>query len=121
MSEDKQAAATLGEFIRQAREDALLSLRNLEQITGIPRNTLSRLENDSIERPDPQMLHKLADALQLNVRDLFALAGYEAGDKLPSLAPYLRARYSHLPPEAIAEAGRRLQDLLDEYDSKSEE
>jgi transcriptional regulator with XRE-family HTH domain len=118
MDEDDQVATSLGVYVRQARERAGLSLRNLEQITGITRAMLSRLENDRIERPDPEVLHKLVQALELDSRDVFAFVGYEPGEDLPSLAPYLRARYSHLPPEAIAEASRRLQELLDEYDSE---
>jgi transcriptional regulator with XRE-family HTH domain len=110
---------TLGGYLRLARDHHRLTLRNVEQITGVPRDSLSRLENDRTERPDPLVLNKLADAYQLDVADLFAFNGVTPADKLPSLAPYLRARYGHLPPEAIAEANRRLQDLLDSYDKKS--
>lgn len=118
MNEEDQVATSLGAYVRQKRERARLSLRNLEQITGISRAMLSRLENDRIENPDPEVLHKLVSALELDSRDVFAFVGYEPGDSLPSLAPYLRARYGHLPPDAIAEASRRLQELLDEYDKE---
>jgi transcriptional regulator with XRE-family HTH domain len=121
MDEEDQVATSLGAYVRQKRERARLSLRNLEQITGISRAMLSRLENDRIENPDPEVLHKLVGALELDARDVFAFVGYEPGENLPSIAPYLRARYGHLPPEAVAEASRRLQELLDEYDQESDE
>lgn len=116
MPTEDPAPTTLGSYLRRAREHHRLTLRNVEQMTGVPRDSLSRLENDRTERPDPAVLHKLADAYQLDVADLFAFVGITPTGTLPSLAPYLRVRYGHLPPEAIAEATRRLQDVLDEYD-----
>lgn len=107
--------STLGACIRQARERAGLSLRNVEAITGVSRSSIDRLERDALEHPNPGMLHRLAEALELNSDDLFAFVGYRPSGKLPSLAPYLRAKY-RLPPEALAEANEALQDILDRYD-----
>ena len=45
----------------------------------------------------------------------FAHVGYRSGEKLPSIAPYLRTRY-HLPPQVVAEAGAALREILDKYD-----
>jgi|SRR5690242_19257947 transcriptional regulator with XRE-family HTH domain len=106
---------TLGAMIRQARERAGLSLRHVEAITGVSRPTLNRLEHDQIDHPTPDLLHRLAEALELDSDDLFAHVGYRSGDKLPSIAPYLRARY-HLPPRAVAEASAALRDILNKYD-----
>jgi transcriptional regulator with XRE-family HTH domain len=116
MPTEDPVPTTLGGYLRLAREHHQLTLRNVEQITGVPRNSLSQLENDRTERPDPAVLHKLADAYQVDVTDLFAFIGVTPTTTLPSLAPYLRARYGYLPPDAIAEANRRLQALLNEYD-----
>jgi transcriptional regulator with XRE-family HTH domain len=46
-----QTPKTLGELIRQARERAGLSLRNLEAITGISRTMLHRLELNQVDAP----------------------------------------------------------------------
>ena len=110
-----QTADTLGAVIRQAREWAGLSLRNLAAITGIPRMTLNHLERDEIDRPNPKLLYTLAEALELHSDDLFALVGYRPSTSLPSLVPYLRAKY-RLPPDAMTEATAALQEILAKYD-----
>ncbi len=108
----------LGAAIRQARERAGLSLRNLEAITGVSRPTLNRLEHGQIDTPSPTVLQRVAEALELDSDDLFAYVGYRPSEKLPSLAPYLRAKY-HLPPDAVAEVSDALRDILDTYDGAS--
>lgn len=107
---------TLGTCVRQARERAGLTLRNLEAITGVARNTLHRLERDQLDNPNPTTLRRLADALEVNSDDLFAFVGYRPSANLPSLAPYLRAKYQ-LPPDAVAEANEALRGILEKYDS----
>jgi transcriptional regulator with XRE-family HTH domain len=114
-----QTPGTLGACVQQARERAGLSLRNLEAITGISRPMLNRLEHDQIDNPNPNILHRLAEALELDSDDLFAFVGYQPSSKLPSLAPYLRAKYD-LPPDALAEANDVLQDILEKYDRPQE-
>lgn len=106
---------TLGAFVRQARERAGFSLRNLEAIVGVSRQLLLRLEHDQLDNPSPALLHLLAQALELDSDDLFAFVGYRPSEKLPSLTPYLRAKYQ-LPPKALAEANEALRDILDKYD-----
>jgi transcriptional regulator with XRE-family HTH domain len=110
---------TLGTRIRRARERARLSLRNLEAITGISRAMLHRLELDELDNPSAATLRRLADALELDSDDLFALMGYQPRTALPSLTPYLRARYQ-LPPDALAEATEALQGILEKYDQAQE-
>src|SRR4051812_15382717 len=111
--------ATLGAYVRQARERAGLSLRHLEAITGISRPMLNRLELDLLDKPSPTVLQRVAEALELDSDDLFAFAGYRPSDKLPGLAPYLRAKYQ-LPPDALAEASEALHDILAKYDQARE-
>jgi transcriptional regulator with XRE-family HTH domain len=112
---DTNSPNTLGATIRQARERAGLSLRNLEAIVCVSRQLLLRLEHDELDNPNPALLHRLAEALELDSDDLFAFVGYRPSEKLPSLAPYLRAKY-RLPPEALAEASEALRDILDKYE-----
>ncbi|WIG58346.1 MAG: hypothetical protein OJF49_001092 [Ktedonobacterales bacterium] len=112
---DHPLPSTLGTTIRQARERAGFSLRNLEAIVGVSRQLLLRLEHDELENPSPDLLHRLAEALELDSDDLFAFVGYRPSEKLPSLTPYLRAKY-RLPPEALAAASEALRDILDKYD-----
>jgi transcriptional regulator with XRE-family HTH domain len=110
-----QPPATLGELVRHARERAGLSLRNLEAITGISRTMLHRLELDQLENPSADTLLRLADALELNSDDLFILLGHEPRTDLPSLTPYLRAKY-RLPPHVLAEACQALHRVFEKYE-----
>jgi transcriptional regulator with XRE-family HTH domain len=107
--------STLGAYVRQARERAGLSLRNLEAIVGVSRQLLLRLEHDEVDNPSPTLLHQLAQALELDSDDLFAFVGYRPSEKLPSLTPYLRAKY-RLSPAALTEASEALRNILDKYD-----
>lgn len=106
---------TVGSSLHQARIRMGLSLRDLEAITHISRPMLHRLERDQIDQPNPRLLHQLAETLELNGDDLFTLAGYRPSTQLPTLAPYLRAKYQ-LPPAAVAEAQVALEGILARYD-----
>jgi transcriptional regulator with XRE-family HTH domain len=110
-----QTPASLGAILRQARARAGLSLRNLEAITGIARAKLNRLEHDQHVENETEVLQRLAEALEINSDALFALAHDRPSETLPSLTPYLRAKY-HLPPEALTAASEALRDILDKYD-----
>lgn len=57
MSEDKW---TLGKALSQARELCGLTLRQIEDATGISNAYLSQLENDKIKKPSANVLYKLA-------------------------------------------------------------
>ena len=113
--DEHAGSATLGTLLQHARKRLGLTLRNLEDITGISRPKLNRLELGQIEHPSPTVLQRLAEVLELDSDDLYAAAGYRSSKKLPSLTPYLRTKY-HLPPDALAEANAALRDILDKYD-----
>lgn len=66
----------LGTYLRQARHNLNLKLRETESKTGISNAYLSQLENDKISNPSPIVLHKLADCYRLSYIYLMELAGY---------------------------------------------
>lgn len=108
---------TLGSFLRQAREQAGHSLRGLAQVANVAVTTIQRLENDEVQHPSPIVLQQLADALQLDVARLLSLLGVRVvPTEPPELHEYLKAKYPHLPPDALAEAQRRLEDILHTYE-----
>ncbi len=117
---DKRAPQpTLGQVLRQAREAASLSIRQLEATSGVGRMAIQRLEQDEVEKPAADHLLHLAQALELNETDLFLLAGLPVPKRTASLDIMLRKEYG-LPPEAIAEAKRNIQDIIDKYDNGRE-
>jgi transcriptional regulator with XRE-family HTH domain len=67
---------TLGEYLKQARKEKGLTLRTVEEKTGISNAYLSQLENRKISSPSPTVLSKLADLYKLSYSRLMELAGY---------------------------------------------
>lgn len=65
-------------------------LRAVERATGVSNAYLSQLENGSVERPRPHVLHKLADYYGVPYEDLMAAAGYlSRTDERQSVDPEL--------------------------------
>jgi transcriptional regulator with XRE-family HTH domain len=106
---------SLGDFVRARRESRGLDYYEAEQASGLDHTFWRKLEAGQYESPGPKSLEAIAQALQVPLEDLYALAGYEVGVRLPSLKPYLRARY-HLPHQAVAELERYFQLLRNYYD-----
>jgi hypothetical protein len=69
--------------------------------------------------PDPRSIGKVARALEVDVEELYVVAGLSTGQGLPGFAPYLRAKYD-LPAEAVAQLEAHFQLLNEKYQSKGE-
>jgi transcriptional regulator with XRE-family HTH domain len=100
--------ASLAETIRRHRERAGLSQQALAKRIGVPASTVHRLERAEVEAPDPDKLERLAAVLEIDPEELFAK--YPAPEKLPDMAPYLRAKYA-MSKEAVVEAEQFFSDL----------
>jgi transcriptional regulator with XRE-family HTH domain len=83
----------LGSLLKSERERAGLTVRQLADAAGLVPSTVSRLETGFIATPRPDHLQKLARALDIDVEELYAAAGYLTPGGLPELRPYLRAKY----------------------------
>jgi transcriptional regulator with XRE-family HTH domain len=64
----------LGEFIRQQRERANLSLRRLADTAGISNPYLSQIER-GIRKPSAEILSRLSRALEISANSLYSKAG----------------------------------------------
>jgi transcriptional regulator with XRE-family HTH domain len=64
----------LGEFIRDRRRDARLSLRRLSELAGISNPYLSQIER-GLRKPSADILQQLAHALHLSAETLYVRAG----------------------------------------------
>lgn len=64
----------LGEFIRQQRNGARLSLRHLSELAGISNPYLSQIER-GLRRPSAEILQQIARALQISAETLYVRAG----------------------------------------------
>ena len=69
---------SLGAFIRKARQDVSMSLRDVEEATNkeVSNGYLSQLESGKIMKPSPHVLYAIANALSVNYEALMQRAGY---------------------------------------------
>jgi transcriptional regulator with XRE-family HTH domain len=64
----------LGEFIREQRGSARLSVRRLSELAGISNPYLSQIER-GLRRPSAEILQQIARALQISAETLYVQAG----------------------------------------------
>lgn len=64
----------LGEFIRDQRRNARLSLRNLSEKAGISNPYLSQIER-GLRKPSAEILQSIARALRISSETLYVRAG----------------------------------------------
>lgn len=108
-------AQRLGTLLRTRRTALQLSLRQVAQLAGLPISTLSEVETGVNLSPLPDTLKLLARALGLSVSDLYVIADWLPADELPTLRPYLRAKYHDLDEASIAELERYADQLANRH------
>jgi len=89
---------SLADVIREAREAAGLSIRQLATLVGLDFSVLSRIEAGKVARPSPEVLQNLADVLELDAAELLAFIGVKM--KLPEPRTYFRQAYGMTEREA---------------------
>jgi len=97
------AARRFGEYLRDLRAQCKQSVRGLAATASIDSGTVTRLEQGVIHAPSPDTLKQLATALDVPLADLFVMAGYIMPQELPSITPYVDAKYQHLPKHTRVE------------------
>jgi len=66
----------LGTYLRSLREAGGLTLRGVEDKTGVSNALLSQLESGKVRRPSPVTLYKLAEIYRVPYAVLMEKAGY---------------------------------------------
>jgi transcriptional regulator with XRE-family HTH domain len=71
----------LGDFIREQRRSAQMSLRNLAHLAGVSNPYLSQIER-GLRKPSADILQRVASALRISAETLYVKAGIleERGD-----------------------------------------
>lgn len=90
----------LGEYLKQARERKGWSNREVSRQIGVHYSYITRIEQGHYSKPSPEILKRLANALEVPEEDLFALAGHELPENLPTFPAYLRSKYDMSPEVA---------------------
>jgi transcriptional regulator with XRE-family HTH domain len=74
MSSPRMKLGELGEFIREQRRGAQLSLRKLSDAAGISNPYLSQIER-GLRKPSAEILQAIAKALRISAETLYVRAG----------------------------------------------
>lgn len=98
----------LGHVLKTAREQLGMSMQEAGDRVGVNRTSILRFETNA-RRPRPETLQRLARVLGLSASDLFAIGDYATPSDLPTLQPYLRAKYGLDDPRAYDEIREVLQ------------
>ena len=101
---------TLGDYLREQRVSARLSLRQLAEQAGVSNPYLSQIER-GLRRPSAEVLQQLAKALRISAEQLYIRAGIVAPDEGIGGSVELAVLSDH----ALTE--RQKQTLLDVYAS----
>ncbi|NKQ55071.1 helix-turn-helix transcriptional regulator [Amycolatopsis sp. K13G38] len=101
-------ASDIGEYIRQQRNNAKISLRQLSKLAGVSNPYLSQIER-GVRKPSAEILQQIAKGLRISAEALYVQAGIL---DLPTGGPV---------PDAIRAdtelTERQKQILLDVYES----
>ena len=107
-------AETLGAMLRRCRDANALTLRDVEERTGLSNGYLSLLENDKVRQPKPPVLYKLAEALGASYPELMERAGYVPTGDPPSDRNPARPVIAFKGAEKLTPAQRNeVQDFID--------
>jgi len=99
----------IGDYIREQREQAKISLRQLAQAAGVSNPYLSQIER-GLRRPSADILQQIARGLRISAEALYVQAGF-----LEDRPPGPAVRDAVLADPELTE--RQKQMLLEVYDS----
>jgi transcriptional regulator with XRE-family HTH domain len=101
----------LGEFIRDQRRNARLSLRKLSELAGISNPYLSQIER-GLRKPSAEILQAIARALRISSETLYVRAGIlEERDDTQDLVEHIQRdnTISERQKQALVEIYRSFQ------------
>lgn len=110
----------LGVFLTLARQKHKLTLRAVEEKTGISNAYLSQLEHGKIRTPAPQNLHKLSEFYRVPYRILMELAGYPVPETDSDHPQYLVDTFAARVGEVTQEEEEALVEYLQFIRSRKE-
>ena len=109
---------SLGEYLRDQRRTAQLSLRQLSELAGVSNPYLSQIER-GLKRPSAEILQQLAKGLEVSAESLYVRAG------ILDAVPADPERHRPDVREAVAAdpllTARQKKTLLDIYESYVED
>ena len=96
-----QQTVQLVNLLTKKRNERGLSVNEVARRAGVDPGTAWRIEQGLIPTPKAESLKAIGKVLDIPAIDLFAIVGWIPSGELPSIGPYLRAKYGQLPEEAL--------------------
>jgi transcriptional regulator with XRE-family HTH domain len=100
MNQDQ--AVEIGNFLKSKREGLGLSQAEVARRAGVDKATVSRVEGAQLS-PRTDNLQAIGEVVGVSLTDIFAAGGWIPPRDLPSIQPYLRAKYCNMPLELLEE------------------
>ena len=104
----------LGDYLREQRHSAELSLRQLSEVAGISNPYLSQIER-GLKKPSAEILQALAKALRISAESLYVRAGFLEEHTDVAEAARVDVQSAVLADPALSNRQRAV--LLDVYES----
>ncbi len=105
--------SSLGDYLREQRQSAKLSLRQLSELAGVSNPYLSQIER-GLKRPSAEILQQLAKGLEVSAESLYVKAGILDEAAAPHAAA-TDVRRAIANDDALT--ARQKKTLLDIYES----
>jgi HTH-type transcriptional regulator, competence development regulator len=112
--EEQKTPAEFGAYLKDLRDAAGLTLRDVEERTGgvVKNGYLSQIEKGLINKPSPGILFELAEVLGVSYRVLLIYAGHRVPEEQ---VPLDQRAIADLPLRAFAELDAEDRQALIEY------
>jgi transcriptional regulator with XRE-family HTH domain len=104
----------LGEYLREQRHSAQLTLRQLSEVAGISNPYISQIER-GLKKPSAEILQSLAKALRISAESLYVRAGILDERSGPGEVPVVDVTDAILADPKLNDRQRAV--LLDVYES----
>lgn len=95
-------------LLSKKRTESGLSVAELARRGDLPVSVVWKIEQGMIASPRAESLIAIGDVLGIPSIDLFTIVGWVRANELPSIGPYLRAKYADLPEETSLEVEKRV-------------
>ncbi|PPJ23148.1 XRE family transcriptional regulator [Nocardia nova] len=109
------SSSILQSVLVERRQVLHLSSQQVAKRANLDHTTYWRIETGTVAKPQVENITAIARALDLSCADLFVLLGWLPSADLPTISPYLQARYSELPAEAHQRIRGYLVALSEQY------
>jgi len=109
---------SLGDYLREQRQAARLSLRQLSELAGVSNPYLSQIER-GLKRPSAEILQQLAKGLEVSAESLYVRAGILDDEHAGTSTPAADVRKAIAADPALT--ARQKKTLTDIYESYVEQ